>query len=788
MQKIAMLKTACQAHYDSIPIENHLTETGLFVIQAILHLIFSEVAYKHCIKDSTTIDPYRGTGRLMLKSSKHIVDADGNMDEKHQIPFELWYKSIFFLPENDPARVPFISRDVTIQDDCTTPFTYPIEYTLTDQTLSAKAEDTFFRVSLPELEKKGLAKHSRNADGALEWTVEYYLTEKTVVDSQLKPPDQSFDIHLTLTDDKEGHILPTELRITEVINGNTTIITDPAVLTDTENGINTGEFVNRERLDTTISISGSKVLSGRELRDSDTWKFTITSADGGPLPAQTSVLNEMDRFVFEPITFTASELGECHMTVDGTSYTCDAKTYHYTVTESGTVNGATNDSAKEFAVTVSVDENGNVKAVCDPENPEDELTFTNTYNPAPVSLQLGGNKTLLNYPEDQEAPEFTFTLQESGGSHQDAKTIRGEGNYLFNAITLNQVGEYTYVIAETEGDMAEILYDSNTYTIHVEVYDDGSGQLKYNISDESGSEIDPTQMNFTNIYSKSTLLFYGKKSLYGRKLKDGEFSFLLLDGEENILQTVKNNAAGEILFAPVSYTEEGVYEYSVKERVGMIDDIIYDEKVYHFTVTVTRNESGELTAEVSGDDITKLDFTNRYQMVLYRLDTLLETGFSAVHPEVLSGMPKDLHYTPSGLTLQIPSLDVMTEIKTVPLYNEEYPVEWLNDAAGLLEGSSVPGEGYSIITGHNHLNNTEAGPFAMLSYLEVGDRLFIVDEENALQIFRVYAVEKIAEDDISGFEQIAREGKDSLLLITCEDERPEGGYTNRRIVSARKLN
>ena len=613
------------------------------------------------------IDPYRGTGRLMLKSSKHIVDADGNMDEKHQIPFELWYRSIFFLPENDPARVPFISRDVTIQDDGTTPFTYPIEYTLTDQTVAAKTEETFFRVSLPELEKKGLAQRGRNADGALEWTIEYYLTEKTVVDSQLKPPDQSFDICLTLTDDKQGHILPTELRITEVINGNTTIITDPAVLTDTENGISAGEFVNRERLDTTISISGSKVLSGRELRDSDTWKFTITSADNGPLPAHTSVLNEMDRFVFEPITFTASDLGECHMTVDGTSYTCESKTYHYTVTESGTVNGVTNDSAKEFAVTVSVDENGNVKAVCDPENPAGALTFTNVYVPAPVSLQFGGSKSLLNYPKDREAPEFSFTLQESGGRYKDVKTIRGEGAYLFNAITFDRVGEHTYVISETVGNDAEILYDSNVYTVHVKVYDDGSGQLR---------------------------------------------------------------------------------------------------------------------AEVSGDDYTKLNFTNKYQMVLYRLDILPETGFSAAHPEVLNRMPKDLHYTPSGLTLQIPSLDVMTEIKTVPLYNEEYPVEWLDDAAGLLEGSSVPGEGYSIITGHNHLNTMEAGPFAMLSYLEVGDRLFIVDEENALQIFRVYAVEKIAEDDISGFEQIAREGKDSLLLITCEDERPDGGYANRRIVAA----
>ena len=110
-------------------------------------------------------------------------------------------------------------------------------------------------------------------------------------------------------------------------------------------------------------------------------EFTISSSDGGPLPEQTEVLNDMVRFAFGPITFIAPDLGECHMTADGTSYTCEPKTYHYTVTESGSVSGVTNDSEKEFAVTVSVDEDRNVKAVCEPENLSDVLNFTNSYVP-----------------------------------------------------------------------------------------------------------------------------------------------------------------------------------------------------------------------------------------------------------------------------------------------------------------------------------------------------------------------------------------------------------------------
>ncbi len=56
MQKLMAIQTASQARCDSFPEADHLSGTDLFVIQVILHLIFSEVTYEHCIKDSTTID------------------------------------------------------------------------------------------------------------------------------------------------------------------------------------------------------------------------------------------------------------------------------------------------------------------------------------------------------------------------------------------------------------------------------------------------------------------------------------------------------------------------------------------------------------------------------------------------------------------------------------------------------------------------------------------------------------------------------------------------------------
>lgn len=105
------------------------------------------------------------------------------------------------------------------------------------------------------------------------------------------------------------------------------------------------------------------------------------------------------------------------------------------------------------------------------------------------------------------------------------------------------------------------------------------------------------------------------------------------------------------------------------------------------------------------------------------------TGFSMIRPSVLPSLPQALEYSSTGLTLQIPKLNITEEILTVPLYDGGYPVDWLGSSIGLLDGSSLPGEGISVLTGHNHLNTMEAGPFAFLSYLEENDRIMVTDTD-----------------------------------------------------------
>ncbi len=98
------------------------------------------------------------------------------------------------------------------------------------------------------------------------------------------------------------------------------------------------------------------------------------------------------------------------------------------------------------------------------------------------------------------------------------------------------------------------------------------------------------------------------------------------------------------------------------------------------------------------------------------------------------------------------------DIVEVPYSDGEYPITWLNQSVGLLEGSALPGKGVTFLTGHNHLNAEEAGPFAMLRWLEKGDRIFISNRDGSLDMFTVFANESISEKDFAGLERIASWG------------------------------
>ena len=169
------------------------------------------------------------------------------------------------------------------------------------------------------------------------------------------------------------------------------------------------------------------------------------------------------------------------------------------------------------------------------------------------------------------------------------------------------------------------------------------------------------------------------------------------------------------------------------------------------------------------------------------LTALPETGITSQSAFLRSQKPASVDYKPTKMELQIPSLDIHSTIVSVESDENGYPVQWLEMDTGLLADSALPGSGFSILAAHNTLSSETFGPFALIRALRTGDRLFIRTSDNDLMIFEVYANEKINEYDYAALYQLGSMFDNTITLMTCEDERVDGGYMNRRIVSAKMI-
>lgn len=146
-------------------------------------------------------------------------------------------------------------------------------------------------------------------------------------------------------------------------------------------------------------------------------------------------------------------------------------------------------------------------------------------------------------------------------------------------------------------------------------------------------------LSITNTYSVSPVTVYGKeslsgcKTLTGRDLKAGEFSFQLKDASGKLVQTVTNDESGNFHFDDLTFDEPGTYTYTVSEDTSSlpagVSAVTTGPK--SVTIVVTDNGDGTLSADVHKD---ALEFENSY-----------EAGAAMVQPsfaKTLSGRPTAL--------------------------------------------------------------------------------------------------------------------------------------------------
>lgn len=352
--------------------------------------------------------------------------------------------------------------------------------------------------------------------------------------------------------------------------------------------------------------------------------FTVTGEEGAPMPASTSVHNDVDGKVdFGKITFTLDDLNKAV----GEKPEKREHTFTYTVTESGEVAGVTNDAkpSREVSFTVTDDGKGNLRVSRKPDG-DAAFTFTNTYNVTPVETSVTEQITATKVLDgrDLKEGEFSFELVE-GDKVVATGTNDAEDNIMMSAVKYTEAGEHTYTLREVNGGTTSkgITYSDTKYTIETTITDNGDGTLSATHELKSA-----TPATFKNTYSvtplDAELDFDLSKVISGREWTDGdEFSFTITapDGAplpDPATVTVSKHDAKDgiaaIKFGKIHYTATGTYKYEIRENAGSTVGMTYDAHVATAEVTVTENGDGSLTANVTKKENGR--FTNTYRTEL----------------------------------------------------------------------------------------------------------------------------------------------------------------------------
>lgn len=481
-----------------------------------------------------------------------------------------------------------------------------------------------------------------DADGKIAWTIDYTAFEYTNLlgDQGITAAKSSFSFKVIVVD-----------------NGDGTLTASP------DYGGTVPVFENvygAEAVDATLAGT-KKLQADKGLTPADIagkFTFTVTADEAGaPMPEHTDATNDAAGNVdFGKIHFTLEDLNRAlgvttdasgdassdaeanadeaevdadAADVDGADANAESKpaapaaprshTFTYTVTESGSAPGVTNDTnaTRKVSYTVTDDGAGHLRVVRDGDDGAD-FTFTNTYSVAPtdsaVTDQVKTVKRLTG--RDLAAGEFKFELLENGTVVANG-TNDANGTVTLSPIHYEAPGTHTYTLREAcpnaLGLYKGVTYDGTTYTVVTTVSDNGDGTLT------ATHELEGTTKSagFTNKYhAMPTQVSIGAiKVLEGRELKKGEFSFKLVG--EDIESTVTNDADGKINFDKFEYDEPGTYVYTISEVKGDEAGMTYDKSVFTATVNVVDDGEGNLKANVAftkGDkSVEGIVFNNTYK-------------------------------------------------------------------------------------------------------------------------------------------------------------------------------
>lgn len=392
----------------------------------------------------------------------------------------------------------------------------------------------------------------------------------------------------------------------------------------------------------TDEIAVAKSLTGRDLAAGE-FSFELAEIVDKEVKPVETVKNAADgKVTFSPIKYT--EIGQ--------------HTYRLREVPGDAGNGITYDDTT-YTIVTTIADNGKGQLVAthelkDAKDAKDvkSIEFKNVYTTNAAEASLAGKKS-LQVPDGLTPADitgkFTFTVTGEEGApmpastsvHNDADGKVDFGKITFTLDDLNKaLGEkpekrehtFTYTVTES-GEVAGVTNDAKlSREVSFTVTDNGKGKL-----DVSRKPDGNAAFTFTNAYSVKpvetsvTDQITATKVLTGRELKDGEFSFELVEGDKVVAKGT-NTADGKITMDAVKYDKPGKHHtYTLREVNGGTTSkgITYSDAKYTIETTITDNGDGTLKAEhvlKDAKDATAATFKNAYSVT--PTDADLDFGLS----------------------------------------------------------------------------------------------------------------------------------------------------------------
>lgn len=372
-----------------------------------------------------------------------------------------------------------------------------------------------------------------------------------------------------------------------------------------------------------VTLEASKVLTGRDARAGE-FAFAVYNNDGGLVvsgESKAAAAGEAAPVVFAPLWFDASGVYDLTIaeinggqTIAGVTYDAQAISVRVTVTDQG--DGT-------FAAQVEYFANDQTPL-------ESAPVFTNSY-----AVNVEGVASIevskVLHGRDAAAGEFSFAIYNgddlvAGGQSPALKD--GEiATFKLGNVYFKEAGEYDLTVVEVaQSASTGVTYDATSFNVHVSVTDQGDGTLACEVAYPQGGIV------FENGYTAApaTVRLVADKTLTGRTLAAGEFSFRVTDAVTGELVTTGlNDGDGLVYFNEFTLDKSGSYNFVITEVTGTEAGMTYDNRSFTAHVEVTDNGLGQLVAEVSypdGNARFKNTFTPAAPSVPKTSDATLSTG------------------------------------------------------------------------------------------------------------------------------------------------------------------